>query len=218
MIYYESEYLAHHGIKGMRWGVRRYQNPDGSLTPAGERRYEKEVAKYNKARGRVLQLKPKTKVETPEEFEARKKRILASGNAEEVLSLRGKVSNEELKTAKTRLDLEREIAAMRPQKKSGWDKMNMFMGKMSDVAGWIEKGSKSVDAIKDLVYKYTEEGKKKEAEKNAFRKSYIDLGRKYMSELAKMTIDQRESAAKDLQNADKIWRATMGQNISKKDK
>ena len=27
--------LLHHGIKGMRWGIRRYQNPDGSLTPAG---------------------------------------------------------------------------------------------------------------------------------------------------------------------------------------
>lgn len=35
-----SEYiLYHHGIKGMRWGVRRYQNSDGSLTPAGKKRY-----------------------------------------------------------------------------------------------------------------------------------------------------------------------------------
>lgn len=33
------EYIAHHGIKGMKWGVRRYQNPDGSLTPEGRRRY-----------------------------------------------------------------------------------------------------------------------------------------------------------------------------------
>ena len=33
-------YLAHHGIKGQRWGVRRYQNPDGSLTAAGKRRIE----------------------------------------------------------------------------------------------------------------------------------------------------------------------------------
>lgn len=31
--------LTHWGIKGMRWGVRRYQNKDGSLTPAGKKRY-----------------------------------------------------------------------------------------------------------------------------------------------------------------------------------
>lgn len=31
--------LYHHGVKGMRWGVRRYQNKDGSLTPAGKKRY-----------------------------------------------------------------------------------------------------------------------------------------------------------------------------------
>ena len=33
-------YLFHHGIKGQRWGVRRYQNKDGSLTSAGKKRYE----------------------------------------------------------------------------------------------------------------------------------------------------------------------------------
>lgn len=32
--------ISHSGIKGMRWGVRRYQNKDGSLTPAGKKRYD----------------------------------------------------------------------------------------------------------------------------------------------------------------------------------
>lgn len=38
---FTDEYLAHHGILGMHWGKRRYQNPDGSLTLEGKKRYSK---------------------------------------------------------------------------------------------------------------------------------------------------------------------------------
>ena len=36
-----SDYIAHHGILGQKWGIRRYQNPDGTLTKAGMKHYRK---------------------------------------------------------------------------------------------------------------------------------------------------------------------------------
>jgi len=37
--------LMHYGIQGMKWGVRRFQNPDGTLTPEGRERYGKAIYK-----------------------------------------------------------------------------------------------------------------------------------------------------------------------------
>lgn len=52
---YETE-LYHHGIKGMHWGQRRFQNADGSLTSAGRARYAKDLTRReNKAAVRYIQ-------------------------------------------------------------------------------------------------------------------------------------------------------------------
>ena len=54
------EYLMHHGILGQKWGIRRYQNEDGSLTEEGRKRLK--IDKYEKDHDSDINLKKGTKV------------------------------------------------------------------------------------------------------------------------------------------------------------
>lgn len=50
-----QEYLMHYGVKGMKWGVRRYQNYDGSYTRKGLERYRKAESDYETAKSESRQ-------------------------------------------------------------------------------------------------------------------------------------------------------------------
>lgn len=54
-----NSYIQHHGIKGQKWGVRRFQNKDGSLTPAGEKRYYVESDKKERVNDTASSTIPK---------------------------------------------------------------------------------------------------------------------------------------------------------------
>lgn len=45
-------YLQHYGIKGMKWGVRRYRKEDGSLTEAGKKRYKDNTPNTSKKKNK----------------------------------------------------------------------------------------------------------------------------------------------------------------------
>ena len=96
----EYNELNHHGILGMKWGQRRFQNKDGSLTPAGKKRYGDD--------------KPE---ETTEEKRAR---LLKSTNATELYKNRDLLTTAEINERLNRIDTERRLGEVAAKtKKTG---------------------------------------------------------------------------------------------------
>ena len=93
---YKHDNLYHAGIKGMKWGVRRYQNKDGSLTDAGKRRYSRDKLDQNNDN---LSANPDKWVR--EDISRSKK--LADAGADMSRTL--KKANDSRTTTKTKMDL-----------------------------------------------------------------------------------------------------------------
>ena len=91
--------LRHWGIKGMKWGVRRYQNPDGSLTAAGKKRYTNPDGSLNEKGKKKFGNSVKSDAETPKRKTAKD------------------MTDEELDKAITRARKEDEYNRLRPEPK-----------------------------------------------------------------------------------------------------
>ena len=117
----ERSELKHWGIKGMKWGVRRYQNKDGSLTPAGKKRYS-DGSTSSSSTSKSSQTSQQPKKKTVSEM-----------------------SDQELRDTFNRLRLEQDYAKLNPEKVSRGKKFvdNLLDETLSGVA----RGAGSASAI-----------------------------------------------------------------------
>lgn len=67
-----EDYLEHHGVKGMKWGVRRYQNEDGSYTQKGLQNYRESEKKYHESDKRYKEIKQNYKNKNATKLELNK--------------------------------------------------------------------------------------------------------------------------------------------------
>lgn len=136
--------LTHHGIKGQRWGFRRFQNKDGSLTPAGRKRVAKMKDEYTALTGKRLIRKPtqkNTDTGPKEESVAKKKSI-------------SKMTDAELKEHINRLQMEKQAMSLQNETASTGSKIAKSIAK--DVVGEAAmEAGKSL--LKDLMLKIGKE-------------------------------------------------------------
>lgn len=126
-----NNYLAHHGIKGQKWGIRRFQNPDGTRTPLGKKRERNNQVDHDK--------------------------LIKSTNAKELYKNRGQLSDKELQDRLNRLRNEDALAQMAGVKKKTNNGQNMANKVLSKIG---EKSAELVAAaiVGATVGKITKQG------------------------------------------------------------
>lgn len=207
----EPNELMHHGIKGQKWHVRRFQNKDGSLTVAGKKRYSTDGGSDSKSKIKDAVARYKAKIAASK---AKKEEARKAAEAAKPKSI-GNMDNDELRKTieslqlkKQAYQLQKDVSTFEPQKVSKGKRFISEIAKDAVVpalkdatkevgAKWLKKmlskklGLDDVDELGAL---------KKEAEKLKLKKEIKDLKNPEESIKDKLQRLRDEKEIKDLQD------------------
>ena len=124
--------LMHYGILGQKWGIRRYQNPDGTLTAAGRRRYgsvENLEQGITKKQGQKIEKVRKTAM-----------KAAMSGDTKKVMKLQRKLSDSDVQTVINRLNLSKKLSDISEENnQTGMKKVAEYAQKIGTISDAINK-------------------------------------------------------------------------------
>lgn len=209
----EPNELMHHGIKGQKWHVRRFQNKDGSLTVAGKKRYSTDGGSDSKSKIKDAVARYKAKIATSK---AKKEEARKAAEAAKPKPI-GNMDNDELRKTieslqlkKQAYQLQRDVSSFEPKKVSKGKQFISEMAKDAVVpalkdatkevgAKWLKKtlskklGLDDIDELGSL---------KKEAERLKLKKEIKDLKNPEESIKDKLQRLRDEKELKDLEDSD----------------
>lgn len=150
--------LKHHGIKGQKWGVRRFQNANGSLTAEGKRRYsvdggggglkEKAIRVYNTAKEKVGKATDYYKEKKAQRTEAERAKAINDGDVKTILKYADTMSTNELREVINRANTMKQLNDLaNSDRKSTMEKIQNVATKMANFGNAIANAKGAYDRL-----------------------------------------------------------------------
>lgn len=203
----DQDYLEHHGILGQKWGVRRYQNRDGSLTAEGRKhrglKGDGPGDKIRKARrtvgnvvkkGRAKAAEKKAQLDEKRRIAAEKDKAdaIAKGDAKRIMKYVPKMTDQELAQVKSRAANIAGLKNMAPKEKSTMEKINEWAKTAASISESMSKVDKAMKSLQGITSEGDDKGgkgKKENTKAEVVDGTYKKVGGSYADRMNKLIED-----------------------------